>query len=500
MKKITSLLLSVLMLLSITAGMDLSAYAATSGKCGANVTWSLNTSTGVLTLSGSGATYDYEYDTNPFSSNKLSIKSIIVQKGITDIGAYIFAKSNVQSVVIADGVESLGASAFCDCESLYSINLPDTIRYFDSTSFAGCAYTEDEDNWSGDILYIGNYIYSVEQIFDRTSTKLAIKDGTVGIADWAFTDSYYHVNTTEIYFPDSLRFIGESNFYGFDKLKKINFPKNLEYIGKEAFWASGFSVLDLSKTKLTEISSKCFYAMENLEKIYFPATLKKINDNAIGGSYTSYKITDIYYPNTKDQWSNVVISNDYDYPSYGLPRLLKNGQITVHCSDGDIVTKNGWQKESGVWRYYDNGSAVTGWQRISNAWYYFDSNGVMQTGWQKIGGSWYYFASGGAMQTGWQKIGSTWYYFKSGGQMVTGWQKIGSTWYYFKSGGAMVTGWQKIGSTWYYFKSGGAMVTGWQKISNKWYYFESSGAMRTANLRYKGKTYRFNSSGACLNP
>ena len=186
----------------------------------------------------------------------------------------------------------------------------------------------------------------------------------------------------------------------------------------------------------------------------------------------------------------------------------QDGLIGSHGSGTRIfytaltVTKvTGWNKEDGIWRYYDgNGNAVTGWKQISGVWYYFDDGGVMQTGWQKVGNYWYYFKSGGQMVTGWQKIGSVWYYFKSGGQMVTGWQKIGGVWYYFKSGGAMVTGWQKIGGVWYYFKSGGAMVTGWQKISNKWYYFESSGAMRTANLYYKGKTYRFNSSGACINP
>ncbi len=248
---------------------------------------------------------------------------------------------------------------------------------------------------------------------------------------------------------------------------------------------------------------KHFYSAGDIITIYrTDGTVEKYKYNSDSCDFHNIdtkKRLSVMYPNDwveansnqlKTHWKPGLETNKIYINYYG-----KSAEVNVI-----IVPDQGWQKEGGVWRYYDNGSAVTGWQRISNVWYYFDSNGVMQTGWQKIGGSWYYFASGGAMQTGWQKIGNTWYYFKSGGQMVTGWQKIGSVWYYFKSGGAMVTGWQKIGSTWYYFKSGGAMVTGWQKISNKWYYFESSGAMRTANLRYKGKTYRFNSSGACLNP
>ena len=40
------------------AGMNY-VEAQTSGSCGTNVTWSLNTSTGVLTISGSGAMNDF---------------------------------------------------------------------------------------------------------------------------------------------------------------------------------------------------------------------------------------------------------------------------------------------------------------------------------------------------------------------------------------------------------------------------------------------------------
>ena len=68
MKKIISLLLSLAMLLTITSGLNLTAYAdVQTGKCGDNVTYSLDTSTGVLTISGTGKMTDYHYyDSTPF--------------------------------------------------------------------------------------------------------------------------------------------------------------------------------------------------------------------------------------------------------------------------------------------------------------------------------------------------------------------------------------------------------------------------------------------------
>lgn len=63
MKKIISLFLSLTMLLSLTAGLDFSAYAdtLTTGKCGENVTYSFDSKTGTLTISGTGDMCSSDY-------------------------------------------------------------------------------------------------------------------------------------------------------------------------------------------------------------------------------------------------------------------------------------------------------------------------------------------------------------------------------------------------------------------------------------------------------
>ena len=149
------------------------------------------------------------------------------------------------------------------------------------------------------------------------------------------------------------------------------------------------------------------------------------------------------------------------------------------------LSKDGWVKEDGVWKYYKNDEAVTGWNKVGQKWYYMNAEGAMQTGWQKISKKWYYFNSSGAMQTGWQTIKNKKYYFNPSGAMQTGWQKIDSKWYYFESSGSMVTGWKQLSSKWYYFGTDGIMQTGWKTISGKTYYFKSSGVM-AANEWYNG--------------
>ena len=58
-----------------------------SGTCGAegdNLTWTLSCDS-VLTISGTGAMADYEWDKSPFFSN-LSISSVVIEDGVTSIG------------------------------------------------------------------------------------------------------------------------------------------------------------------------------------------------------------------------------------------------------------------------------------------------------------------------------------------------------------------------------------------------------------------------------
>ena len=170
MKKVISLFLSVAMLLSIVSVVDFSAFAdVKTGKCGDNVTYSLDTSTGVLTISGKGNMYNYlnpdagEYEP-PFyyekitsvvinsgvtsignsSFSNLSLTSITIPNSVTKIGDYAFSyQTRLTSVTIPNSVTSIGSYAFQHCTSLTSITIPDSVITIGQKAFENCYFTSD---------------------------------------------------------------------------------------------------------------------------------------------------------------------------------------------------------------------------------------------------------------------------------------------------------------------------------------------------------------------
>ena len=115
---------------AITDDMTLYARWTVGGKCGNNLTWILDDN-GTLTISGSGAMADY---------NSLGDQPWAKQR------------NSINKVVIGDKVTSIGSSAFADCLSLETVELPqngalETIKenafsWLDSSSKVGAGITE----------------------------------------------------------------------------------------------------------------------------------------------------------------------------------------------------------------------------------------------------------------------------------------------------------------------------------------------------------------------
>ena len=73
--KILSIILAILMVISIIP-ITASAEKLTSGPCGYNLTWTVDESTGTLTISGTGDMYDGEFSYPSWNANL--VESVII--------------------------------------------------------------------------------------------------------------------------------------------------------------------------------------------------------------------------------------------------------------------------------------------------------------------------------------------------------------------------------------------------------------------------------------
>ena len=311
-------------------------FAATTwnnlGETGSDVSATLDD--GVLTISGTGKLAGFaNISAVPWKDYRNGgITSIVIEDGVTSIGAYAFYNcSTAVSVTIPASVDSIANNVFSNCKFTDKVYYQGTLedwckvkligttgnpfyyQYNSTGTSQACTFRINGTsvttiNIPEGITKVSPYAFAYMTNITTVTIPSTVKSigayafrnctgiGTVTFADGSQLDSiatYAFAGSnkstfTKIVFPSSLRVIESSAFNGCSGLKTIDFSNasNLKTIAASAFnGTTALTAIDLrGATKLTTIGNSAFSLTSASATatgfLYLPSTLRTIGTNA----------------------------------------------------------------------------------------------------------------------------------------------------------------------------------------------------------------------------
>lgn len=221
------------------------------------------------------------------------VTSVVIPKGVIEIGAGAFDSLNITSAELPDGLITIGDNAFYECDKLKTVNIPDTVTSIGNSAFTFCekltAITIPDS-----VTTLGNYVFqgchsitsitipgSIKEIPFRAFCNLSnlksvtIKSGVEKIRSETFENCYA---LTEVTFPNTVTLIDQWAFSGCSSLKKIVVPGSVKSIGFRAFsYCEALTDVTLGNG-IETIASRAFMNCDSLKEIAIPSSVTVIED------------------------------------------------------------------------------------------------------------------------------------------------------------------------------------------------------------------------------
>ncbi len=310
-----------------------------------------------------------------------NITEIVIPSGVENIGKSAFGDcALLKNVEISDSVTTIGESAFSGCTALESIKLPDSVTTIDKSAFSGCTALESI-KLPETVTTIGESAFynckslktislpKVLTVIEKSTFEnceslesIEISDSVTTIKERAFynckallgVETPDSVTTIErqafencsalksVKLSNSLKTIFQRTFYGCSALESLEIPesvtaildkafwhcssltgeltihKNIKSIGSEAFYGTGYTVLNYNAADCSR-SSAALSGMNYLETIKIGGDVTHIPRYAFSACNTAKNIVIADSITTIPDYA---FSGCYNVESITLPKSL----------------------------------------------------------------------------------------------------------------------------------------------------------------------------------
>lgn len=313
------------------------------------VLWS-HDGAGTMFVSGTGNMADiYQVMACPWDSHKNDITRVVIEDGVTSIGAGCFVGyPNLSSVDVHVSMKSIGMNAFRDCQKLKSITLGSNVTTIGSDAFYNCTAMEDVYcyvlpqnhvmSWAEDLNRAfkadGSTKFHVYNVPDWSSISSNVRanfdsylagneapdrvlwshdgagtmtfSGTGNMADYiSLSNRPWHGvqnSITRAVIEEGVARIGMDAFYGFDKLASVEIPNTVTSIGASSFYGTVLTSVEIP-AGMKSIESGAFLG-SNLATVNVYASSCDAGLQPFPSNCKLYVFADrVEYYKTADFWS-----------------------------------------------------------------------------------------------------------------------------------------------------------------------------------------------------
>ena len=340
------------------------------GACGENVDWVM-TAGGTLTISGTGAMADCEWNSAPWARACSEITSIVIGDGVTGIGNNAFQYcSSLTGAAIPGSVTAIGSSVFYGCDALTDIyyggygmdwlevyghdQIPDSATVHYKENLYGRGICGENVNWvmtADGMLTISGTGAMADYEWSGTPwasvcseiKSVVIGDGVTSIGDYAFYDCGA---LTSVTIPDTVTVIGDGAFRGCSRLSGMTIPDSVTSIGKSAFRdcckLTGLTIPD----NVTSIGDHAFNGCNGLTSVTLPTSVTRIS---AGMFYNCWSLSNVTIPNGVTSIGDSAFGKCTDLSSVTIPDSVTTigRDAFYYCSLTDVYydgTAEDWAK------------------------------------------------------------------------------------------------------------------------------------------------------------